>query len=174
MHAPLRSLLAFVLAAGVTGATAATALACSCAVQSENEAFASADVVLIGVVVATHDRAFGLPVVSSGDPIRYTVRVEEVLKGQVGEQVEVLSARDGASCGLELGEGQRWRLFAHRDGELHVGLCSHSELLDAEVPPPSGAPVTAEGTGWHLLLPALLPSIFVAIVVGALRLLGRV
>ena len=176
MPALLRVLLALVLAAGVACATAATVLACTCAVQSEKQAFASADVVLVGVIVGRHDPTFGAPVISTGDAIVYTVWVEDVLKGEAEDRVEVSSARTSASCGLEMSEGQRWRLYAHRDGGLHVGACSRNELLGSDVATPDSVAAgwSAPAVGLLVLLQMACGVIVAALALTAARLMSRV
>ena len=62
---------------------------------------------------------------SSLDPFLYTFRVERRLKGTFGKTVEVLSPRDGASCGLEVVRGQRVGLLLRRvKGRWESNLCS--------------------------------------------------
>jgi hypothetical protein len=62
---------------------------------------------------------------SSLDPYVYTFRVERRLKGTFGKRVEVLSPRDGASCGLEVVRGQRVGLLLRRvKGRWESNLCS--------------------------------------------------
>jgi hypothetical protein len=174
MSALLRLLLAVALAAGMAGATTATALACTCANLTEEEAFAAADVVAVGVVVGRDDPFFGTPISNSVDPVRYTVAVEEVLKGDVGSQIKVTTARDGAGCGLELSIGQRWRLHAHRDDGLRVSLCGGSTFLspDSGGPNhvPAGEPLSVFGLPW--MLPGLILGSGAAIVAMALGFLG--
>lgn len=174
MSALLRVLLAIVLAAGVAGATTSTVLACSCVGYTAEEAFDAADVVVVGVVVGRDDPSFGLPLTSTGDPVRYTLAVEEVLKGDAGAQVEIVTAREEVSCGLEMAIGQRWRLHAYRDGELHANYCGGSELLSiVSAGPdsvPADAPLSVFGLPW--MLSGLLLGGGAALVVMVLRILG--
>ncbi len=174
MSALSRLLLAFALAVGMAGATTASALACTCAALTEEEAFAAADVVVLGVVVDSDDPFFG-PIMSSADPVRYTIAVERVFKGnEVGSQVEVSTARSGASCGLEMSIGQRWRLYAYRDGGLQANLCGGSELLSpgsaSSNPVPAG-PASVFGLPW--MLSGVFLGVGGALVAMILRLLGR-
>jgi len=172
MQAALRPVLALLLAAGIAAATAATAQACSCASRPEKVHFAEADVVLEGVVTATDDPMFGAPTISTGDPITYTLVVEEVLKGEVGSRVEIVSARSSPSCGLEMMAGQRWRVYALLDGELHANICSGSELLAAGVPPPEGTAPEAPLPAFDRF-PTLGLAALVAILLFVIRSLGR-
>lgn len=174
MSALLRVLLAVALAAGVAGATTSTVLACSCAGLTEEEAFDAADLVVVGVVVGRDDPFLGLPISNSADPVRFTVAVEEVLKGDAGSQVEVTTARFGASCGLEMAIGQRWRLHAQRDGGLQAHLCGGSTLLSPDSggpnPVPAEAPLSVFGLPW--MLSGLFLGGGAALVALALRLFG--
>jgi hypothetical protein len=175
MFGLLRMLLAVALAVSMASVTSATAMACSCVGFTEEEAFDAADVVLVGVVVGRHDPSLGMLFGSTADPVRYTLAVDEVLKGDAGVQVEVATARNGASCGLEMSIGQRWRLYAYRDGGLQVNLCGGSHLLSPDSSAPNAAPgngpPSALGVLWPLL-PGALGAVGAALVAIALRLLG--
>lgn len=60
-------------------------------------------------------------------------RVEQVYKGDINDRVEVVTARDGVSCGLAAGTGDRVGLLLDRDGDVwRSTLCSQvdpSEFL---------------------------------------------
>jgi hypothetical protein len=122
------------------------------------EALSNADVAFVGVVAAIDDPSVG-PMVGSGDPLRYSFAVEEVIKGgEPSDTVEVLSARESASCGQEFALAQRWRVFAYVDesGHLQSHLCSGNELLAEGVPistspTPSPSPVVALLAGGAVL-----------------------
>lgn len=124
--------------------------ACSCAGLNDDEAFAAADVVFTGRLVAV--RAPGGPIISSDDPARFVFDVDSVLKGDAFETQSVVSARDGASCGLELQTGVDSVVFARAEssydlagGELDSSLCSGSrtgaapERLGTPTAPSSGS-----------------------------------
>jgi len=105
--------------------------ACSCAGLNDDEALAAADVVFTGRLVAVS--APEGPMISSGDPARFVFDVDSVLKGNAFETQSVVSARDGASCGLELQTGVDSVVFARTEssydlaeGELDSSLCSGS------------------------------------------------
>lgn len=127
----LRTLLAALVAAtGLVVLAPAPAFACSCATGDPRQFVKWADVVVVGEITAITpppDRE----VVGSADPVAHTVVVDEVLKGDVGETVEITSARYGASCGLEgIEVGREYVVFAaHRDfrgdttDELWANLC---------------------------------------------------
>ena len=68
------------------------------------------------------------PIQSSGDPVTLVFRVENVYKGDIENRVEVVTARDGASCGIEAAVGQRVGLLLDRDGDTwRGGLCGQVE-----------------------------------------------
>ncbi len=121
-------------------APAGPAVACSCAVITEAEAFDAAQVVFTGELVEV------LPpppaeITSSGDPERYIFAVDRVYKGTAFDEQSVVTARDGASCGLEISGPGPFIVFAHTDdgdwveqgveGELHANLCGGTRAVDA-------------------------------------------
>lgn len=151
------------LLAGALGAlacvvlTAPPSFACSCAGASTAGYVDQADAVVTGTI-AGKELPPRRPVMSSGDPVTYTVEVERTFKGDVPDPAEVLSAVSGASCGLEgVGVGERYVLFATagRGGELWAGLCGGtapwSAELEAEVVaaagPGTAVPPTASTAG---------------------------
>jgi hypothetical protein len=71
------------------------------------------------------------PVQSSADPVTLLFRVEQIYKGDIENRIEVVTARGGASCGLELNVGQRIGLLLERDGDVwRSGLCSQVDPAD--------------------------------------------
>lgn len=123
-------LIAVLLASGLSIGSAARAVACSCAQLTRAEAYAAADVVVEGVIIGAS--------APEQARITYTVSVERVLKGEAGEQLEVVSAQDSAACGLIMAVGQRWRLnISEFDGQLTTWLCDRSALLSEQAPIPS-------------------------------------
>jgi hypothetical protein len=152
------------LAAGVGLAIAATmsllpvsrALACSCAVISEREAFEGADVVFEGVALSANEP---LIIQSSGDPVEYTFSVEKTLKGDLpSQQVTMTTALSGASCGAEFQVGERWRVFAYGSSDnLGSNLCAGNRLLGEasatdEAPTPSATPILLLAIGAVVLM----------------------
>lgn len=117
-------------------------LACSCIQLAPGDALANADVAFVGVVVEAKDPAAGNPIIGSADPILYTFAIEETLKSIGAPQVNLSSARDGASCGMTFALAQRWRIYAYADGSggLGTGICSGNELLAEGVPIPAPEP----------------------------------
>ena len=65
---------------------------------------------------------------SSADPVTLVFRVEQVYKGDIENRVEVVTARNSASCGVAVGVGQRTGLLLERDGRVwRSSLCSQVE-----------------------------------------------
>jgi len=95
---------------------AGPALACSCAYQRTGEFAAAADEIFTGTLTAiTEPPRTG--VVSSTDPITYTVAVDAVYRGDVGPVASFESAMSGASCGLEgMAVDRRYLVFVSTDG----------------------------------------------------------
>ena len=177
------------LLGALTGALAflvlvpSTAFACSCAQFSVADSVERADLVVTGVVEDRDEGPFKI-VRSSGDPVTYTVAVDEVLKGESGPVTKVESAADGASCGLEVEVGRSYVMFAHAraDGVYDASLCGGTtdaspEFVaevkaitgpaaapdDSILPPTGGPPVVAMAVGGVLLAGAAV------VAVGVLR-----
>lgn len=129
--------------------------ACSCVALTDEEAFASADAVFTGElvdVVTPPGDSF-----SSSDPERFVFEVDAVFKGAVFARQAVVTARDGASCGLEISGRGPFVVFARTEpdgitggavsGELYSNLCSGTrELAMRAIPAGFGAP-TAPAAG---------------------------
>ena len=99
--------------------TAAEAYACSCAPVDLERDLPRADGAIIGTVLERSVR---------GTTATYLFRVEQVYKGDVDPRAEVVTSADGASCGLEVGVGERVGLLLTRQGgEWRSGLCSQVE-----------------------------------------------
>ncbi len=112
------SIVLTVLVSGASLVTwgAGPALACSCAYQRTGEFAAAADEIFTGTLKAmTEPPRTG--VVSSTDPITYTVAVDAVYRGDVGSVALFESAMSGASCGLEgMTVDRRYLVFVSTDG----------------------------------------------------------
>ena len=86
-----------------------------------------ADGAFVGTLLERREPA-AAPVQSSADPVTLVFRVEQVYKGDIDSRVAVVTARDGASCGLEVEVGERMGLLLDRaGGEWRSGLCSQVE-----------------------------------------------
>lgn len=117
---------AVVLAGGLM--TAGTAHACSCALATEEEAFARADHVFQGRVLAESDEA-------GRQMVRYRVVVTKERKGHVPRYVSVLTATSSASCGAKLVVGKDYLVFATGDSsdrKVETGLCSGTRQVNAK------------------------------------------
>jgi hypothetical protein len=132
----------------VVGAAGRTAWACSCAVLTEAEYADMADVVFAGTLTRI-DTPEGEKW-SSTDPETYVFAVDSVFKGEAAEVQNVVTARDGASCGFEgMSPGGEFVVYARTDprggpegqpGDLYSGLCTGTGPWD-------GSAVPAEFTG---------------------------
>ena len=96
-------------------AFAADAFACSCVPVDLERDLPSADGAVIGSVLERRQTA---------GAATYLLRVEQVYKGDIDNRVEIVTASDGAACGLEIGVGDRVGLLLDRKGDAwHSGLC---------------------------------------------------
>jgi hypothetical protein len=147
------SIVALLVASLVMIGARTPAVACSCASSTAADARAHADVVFRGTVV---DHTVPGSSGSSMDPAVWTFQVEEVFKGDAASRQGLVSAVDGASCGLEVRLGVDYVVFAHRErrpfepelegAELYASLCDGTrpatEVAAGElgpgVPPASG------------------------------------
>jgi hypothetical protein len=118
------------LAAVLLATLAADAAACSCApVQLERD-LPRADGAFIGTLLERREPP-PAAIQSSGDPVTLLFRVEQVYKGDIEGRVEVVTARDGASCGLATRVGERVGLLLDREGATwRSGLCSQVDPAD--------------------------------------------
>ena len=118
-------------------AVAPPAHACSCAPGEVSDQVGSADGVFTGSLVETpaepgDGRAGEAP--DAGEPaavrVRFTVDVDRVFKGDVPGQVEVITARSSASCGIDPlpGEDDTWLWFVttNEKGDYAAYLCGGS------------------------------------------------
>ena len=103
-------------------AAAAEAYACTCAPVDLERDLPQADGAIIGTVLERR---------TTGASVLLLFRVEQVYKGDIDNRIEVVTARDGAACGIELGVEERTGLLLERDGELwRAGLCSQVDPSD--------------------------------------------
>lgn len=64
-------------------------------------------------------------VFNSARPVHYVFRVIESFRGGATGRVEVTSAADGASCGVQFEKGRRYVVYASgADDGLRAGVCS--------------------------------------------------
>jgi hypothetical protein len=101
---------------------AADAAACSCRPPDLRRDLPTADGAVVGEVLERR---------VEGDEARYVLRVEQAYKGDISNRVEVVTAPDGAACGLEAAVGERLGLLLTREkGEWRSGLCSQVDPAD--------------------------------------------
>ncbi len=134
-----------VVATVMVVAPAEVALACSCApAPSDEVALGGAEAVFAGMVVGRSDPNEGAAIIGSGDRITWTFEVDAVAKGEVGAQQEVVSARNGASCGFTFQERKRYLVFAYegREDSLATDICTNTRRLapSEELPFPAEEP----------------------------------
>lgn len=122
------------------------AAACTCAQRDPVTMLNEADAAFVGRPIAQEIPNDG-PVISSADPVVYTFEVEQAVKGDMGDQVQVHSLRYGMSCGLEFFSPERNRsgilLSLNEDGSYSSGLCSMVDpdiliTVSQPLPPPDG------------------------------------
>ncbi len=132
--------LALLLAAAALVGVARPAGACTCAPFDTRSALSAADAALVGTFVSRADPPVPVDGTPAGETV-YTFRVDTVVKGALGSEVEVRSASSEASCGLSVAAGRPvGLLLSERDGHYHGNLCSQpspERLLRAAEPLPA-------------------------------------
>lgn len=122
------------LVAVLIALTARPAAACSCAAVDLREGLLERDGAFVGELIGRG----GWPWSSTST---FTFGVERSLKGDFGDVVDVESSSNGASCGLEVEEGQRIGLFLDlQDGAWWSSLCWQVDpdlLIEAAEPLPA-------------------------------------
>lgn len=110
-------------------AFAGEAQACSCVPLELDSALEEMDGALVGSVESREEPPPAQDgTVSSGDLVTLVIDVERVFKGQIGPTVPVVTARDGASCGVSAQEGERvGLLLTIRARRWHASLCHQVE-----------------------------------------------
>jgi len=123
------------------------ASACSCAELDPSTALDEYPAAFVGTLVDV-DGQLGAVFSSDADTI-YRFEVENWVKGDLGPVVEIHSAANGASCGIEVGVGNRAGIMVRVDGdEYHSSLC---ETIDADVLLASLEPLETGAPGPPLL-----------------------
>ncbi|MBX2856719.1 MAG: hypothetical protein KTR21_17155 [Rhodobacteraceae bacterium] len=123
------------IAGAICLAAAGEAAACSCMAEKTTviEVLRAGYVVAQGVATGVQDRpAQGDDLGFYDDQIAYTVAVAKSLNRRLPEEVTVLTAADGAMCGVSLEIGAEAMLLLHPDEEevFSVSLCGQL-LVDA-------------------------------------------
>jgi hypothetical protein len=103
--------------------TTASASACTCLPVNLERDLPRADGAFVGTLLDSRPRGATQTV--------YRFRVEQVYKGDIDSRIDVVSASDGAACGLELPQGERVGLLLDRDGNVWRGsLCGQVDPSD--------------------------------------------
>ncbi len=118
------------------------ALACSCAPVDATSRLGEAPAAFVGTVIDIRE---------ADDPgefedVVFTFRVDEWVKGDLGDTVEMRSSAYGASCGFEMSPGQQSGIFVNRvSTALSGGLCDRvdADALRLAALPPAAA--TSDG-----------------------------
>lgn len=119
------SLVVVALAASGLAATVENASACSCFQGDPRTMLVQSDAAFVGRLV---EKRVPPDPKSTADLATYVFRVDEAVKGRLGSTVEVRSAIEGASCGIETTLGRPVGLFLARvGGEWRSSLCSQIE-----------------------------------------------
>ena len=116
--------------------------ACSCATFTDEEALGDANVVFTGTLVEIVTPPGDTW--TSTDPERFIFDVDQVYKGEAVQTQTIVTARDGASCGLEIQGPGPFLVYATFtdsivtgavDGEFYSNLCSGTRAVaDAALP----------------------------------------
>ncbi|MDX8032449.1 hypothetical protein SK803_19730 [Lentzea sp. BCCO 10_0856] len=115
------------LIAGMTAVFTGTAHACSCVPATEEQAFARADHVFQGRILAKSDEP--------DQKVRYRVVVSKERKGDVPRYVSVITEMSSASCGAKLVVGKDYLVFATGDAsdrKVETSLCGGTRRVDRE------------------------------------------
>jgi hypothetical protein len=136
--------------------------ACTCVPADLGRMLTNAEGAFVGTVLGMQRAPAGT------DSVDYRFAVERVAKGDLGSEITVRTASSGASCGLEVGAGERTGLFVDRFGGSWVsGLCSRVDpdaLLSVARGASSPTPLPGS-SGWStpavVVLVALLWSMLV-------------
>lgn len=135
--------------------TSERAAACSCVSFTDETALGNADAAFSGALVEIITPAGDTD--SSTDPERFVFDVDEVFKGAVFARQSVVTARGGASCGLEISGPGPFIVFARTepddvtsgavDGELYSSLCSGTRAVAGGALPASFGAASSPSPG---------------------------
>ncbi|HIW33428.1 MAG TPA: hypothetical protein IAA29_11640 [Candidatus Paenibacillus intestinavium] len=109
--------------------------ACDCVIPgSFSEGLEKYDIVFEGVVIDTDknkDTLLGKKsIVNSAEPVEWTFQVIGAWKGEVTEEIVVVSKSHSASCGYEFEVGKRYAVFAtSNDDNITVSSCSGTRSI---------------------------------------------
>lgn len=106
------------------------AIACSCATQNSNEHFERANVIFTGKVISQ-----GAPKIEdwfdqAAPSVRSTFEVDQVFKGNIVKQQQIVSLQMESACGIRFQLNERYQVFARRIGDtLVTDSCSGTKGL---------------------------------------------
>lgn len=117
---------------GMAFAQIPAACACSCAVMTPEEQFASADAVFVGTIVQKVDHADPGEHGGPGGEAEWVFDVESISKGEVADPVSVWTGA-AAMCGYSFSKGSRYEVYAHssENGRWTTSICTGTKLLEA-------------------------------------------
>ncbi len=129
-----RIIAVFALMAAFLVTVAGAAHACSCRDLPPKERVRDSAAVFTATATAVRvdEEMLG------GGKVTATLRADHVYKGDPGAEFEVVTRAQGAACGYEFAEGERYLLFARAaDSGLTTSLCSGNRRL-----PPGDSPLS--------------------------------
>ena len=122
------------------------AWACKCAQRPEAQLFKAADVVFTGRVRTVHGT-------DPSSEVRALLRVDKVRKGRVAGLAVVSTSGSSASCGVYFERGDRYLVYAHREGRrLTTNLCAGTARIDDGEPCPRADDSLRDGNAVGALL----------------------
>jgi hypothetical protein len=112
---------------------------CSCISLTLPEHWHATDVIFSGTVIDVFEAAqapdsLGRVIVSTSDPIGYTVVVKDIYKGVPADTVMVWTARESSACGYEFSLNGTYLIYAYprsEDQGLSTSLCTATKPLAA-------------------------------------------
>ncbi|GAA3067936.1 hypothetical protein [Streptosporangium carneum] len=130
-----RLLTVLALLAATVVLTPGTACACSCVPLKPAEQVTKAAAVFTGTVVASRPGK-GEPM-GPTPPVVYTLRADQVYKGEPAAEYQVATNADSAACGYTFAIGSRYLVFAS-DGDsglfaVDPGVPLHTALCDGNL-----------------------------------------
>lgn len=144
-----------VILASVAGFVAPRpASACSCIGLDPGTGLAEHPAAFVGTLVDSSrgGEIGGFPIGDGFSDAVYRFEVEQWVKGDLGDVVDVHSAADGAACGIEVGIGNRAGVFLTiSEGKLTSSLCA---TMDADVLLAGAEPLEIGAAGPGVLLVA--------------------
>jgi len=104
--------------------------ACSCIIESTNEALENSVAIFSGTVTKITESHPTWPITSSADPVTVEFQVDRVWKGPSEKTIKVKTPSSGASCGYGFEMGKTYLVYSHDIQEeppvQRVSLCSRT------------------------------------------------